>query len=125
MGTHRLTRAGQRQQLDETREALRAEKTQSARLADQLQLERQQHAEELTRVQLTADREIRRLIAANRAWQARYANENAMSDLPTLVDTVPNGTDVRTLREAFGPVVKVPVPAEAADPAHIPGQRAA
>lgn len=124
-GLHRLTRAGLRVDLDATKKALRAEKTTTARLTDQLAIERKQHAEELARVQLTADREIRHLTAANRAWQAQYANEHAMSDLTALDDTVPNGTPVVSLPQAFGPVVKIRVPAEAASPAHIPGQRAA
>ncbi|MFE0039382.1 hypothetical protein [Streptomyces sp. NPDC059015] len=125
-GLHRLTRAGLKQQLDDTRAKLRAEKTTSARLADQIALERQQHAEQLARVQLTADREIRRLTAANHAWQARYANEHAMSDLSTaLDDTVPTGIPVVPLPQAIGPVVKIRVPDEATNPAHIPSQREA
>jgi hypothetical protein len=52
-----------------------------------------------------ANRKIQRLLAANRAWQARYDNEHAMSDLN--VETVPHGTDVRELRQQFGPVVRV------------------
>ncbi|MFE3657223.1 hypothetical protein [Streptomyces sp. NPDC059165] len=125
MSRHRLTRAGLKRQLDEKQAELQAEKKTSTRLANQLASERQQHSEELTRAQLTADREIRRLLEANRAWQARYANEHAMSDLNTLIDTVPNGTDVSTLREQFGPVVQVPVPDEATDPTHIPVPQAA
>jgi hypothetical protein len=65
-----------------------------------------------------ARRDIDRLLAANRAWQARYDNEHAMSDLN--VETVPHGTDVRTLRQQFGPVVQVPVDEAASEPTHVP-----
>ncbi|MFG3510204.1 hypothetical protein ACGF5F_32430 [Streptomyces sp. NPDC047821] len=115
-GIHRLTRAGLREQLDETKAALRAEKTTSARLADQIELERGRHTEALA----AARQDIDRLLAANRAWQARYANEHAMSDLPQHVETVPHGTDVRTLRQQFGPVVQVPVDEAASKPTHVP-----
>lgn len=99
-GQHRLTKAG-------LKRALRDEKATSARLADQLANERQQHAEERTRSELTAQREIRRLIAANRAWEARYANEHPVSvpapkDLRADDDrpTIPN-LDVTELRDQF------------------------
>jgi hypothetical protein len=113
-GIHRLTRAGLREQLDETKAALRAEKTTSARLADQIELERGRHTEALA----AARQDIDRLLAANRAWQAQYDNEHAMSDLN--VETVPHGTDVRPLRQQFGPVVQVSVDEAASEPAHVP-----
>lgn len=115
-GLHRLTRAALREQVDETKAALRAEKTTSARLADELAKEQTRRSEDLA----VAQREIDRLLAANRAWQAHYDNEHAMSDLPQHIETVPHGTPVRELRQQFGPVVQVPVDEEAAKPTHVP-----
>jgi hypothetical protein len=106
-GLHRLTKAGLKRALTGAQAALRDEKATSARLADELALARQQHAEERTRSEMTARREIRRLTDANRAWEARYANEHpvhvpAPKDLRADDDrpTVP-GIDVTELRDKF------------------------
>lgn len=72
-----------------------------------------------------ARREVARLMDANRAWEARYANEHRVTvkaprDLRPDDDrpTVPHGIDVRPLREATGisPVIRIADAPSADDP---------
>lgn len=80
-----------------------------------------------------ARREIKRLTEANRAWEARYANEHPVSvkaprDLRPDDNrpTVPHGIDVRPLREATGisPVIRIadkPAVDDPRTPTWVPG----
>jgi hypothetical protein len=125
-GRHRFTRAGLQAEVVRLRSRLRTQIRRGDRFEAQLHQERVAHAEETQ----AADRKINRLQAANRAWEAQYANEHpvtvqAPKDLRLADDrpTVPHGIDVRPLPQLlreFGPIIPVPVPAEAVGPSHIP-----
>ena len=111
-GRHRWTKTGMRQEIDHLRAQLRAEQSRSARLADELALCQ------------ADDRETKRLEAALRAWESRWANAHPVSvpaprDLRPADDRPTQPTDVSKVR-AVHRVYAITERPDAANPANIP-----
>ncbi|MFI8191442.1 hypothetical protein ACIF8T_21905 [Streptomyces sp. NPDC085946] len=131
-GRHRWTKTGLKHDNGKLQELLRAERTKSARLADELALhqrDRRLEKEQAAEQHQVDTREIARLKAALQAWEARWANAHPVSvpaprDLRTGDDqpTVPQGTDVSALRAIYPvvPITERPAAPGATDPANLP-----
>jgi hypothetical protein len=131
-GRHRWTKTGLKHHITQLRSLLRAEQTKTARLTDELALQQRDRRLEKTQAaqQHQADtREIARLQAALKAWEARWANAHPVNvpaprDLRADDDrpTAPQGIGVRPIR-AIHPVVPItehPAVDDATNPANIP-----
>ncbi|GAB2718487.1 hypothetical protein [Streptomyces bullii] len=126
-GRHRWTKAGLQHDNTKLRELLRAEQTKSARLADELALQRRDRRLEKAQAaqqHQTDTREIARLKAALKAWEARWANAHPISvpaprDLRTGDDqpTVPHG--IRAVHPVV-PITERQAAPDATNPANIP-----